>query len=768
MTMWLIFITLLGLGLNNVYGQGIALPDTLAFGQLINRLEQYTQQLSRHEYVAFEQCLYYYLASESQKKFLKLKVLHPLATLPPSNNVNVFVKQITLQHFSLNEFVKDLNIVGYIELNWQDDRLKWDTTTWKTNKLQIHSASHLWLPVLSAQAFETAMRAEDTMEVRKLETTSKGNTSGLFAFSLKTICDDTDFSHYPNDVYKCCFQLEPHLNQDIIRFQSNGQPIYTDPKYFRNKGWSVAGSIPTTNNNPAEVSSLNFCINLQRSNNSIKLELSLPVVICSLLFLFAPILQVKTQFFFKLFILFLQFTTLILFNSRISPHLGASQAIPYVMRIHGFCMIMNTISIMVSGFIFMLGKIKRTLPPYSWLATAKRHNALENHLNLLTKYRNNRWNEFPIIISIDGYDIKVNDVAEKFIGKENGISKWHHNLSEGLPLKDINYRRIAEHYKYALDKYFKSFSFDTVVITEEDLDISPDFFDYFKKMRDLLLEDKTLMCVSAWNDNGMETLINKNETLLFKRTDFFPGLGWMLTRDFWLEISPTFANIYWDDFLRTKDIRKGRNCIIPEVPRTLHNMDVAGKGSSGGMYSDKLSKIKLNDNIVDYTNFNISQLKKEVYDKILFKNINNSHNITTEEILEFHNINFNSLVVNYSTPREFRRLAKKFNLMNDFRGGGIPRTAYYGIISIYYKDKRIYLIPQNLTSNSFNEISQENIYNSDWEKKNMYLEFEETFCLKKLYKLPKPCDPKNINFRKAFIKRFGKKRLNLYREMIVN
>uniref|UniRef100_A0A0K0ETJ7 Neur_chan_LBD domain-containing protein n=1 Tax=Strongyloides stercoralis TaxID=6248 RepID=A0A0K0ETJ7_STRER len=375
--MLLILFTLLGILFNIIESQNIALPETIAFGQLINRLEQCkylqnitnTQQLSHHEYVAFEQCLYYYLASETQKKFLKLKVLHPLATLPPSNNVNVFVKQITLQHFSLNEFVKDLNIVGYMELNWEDDRLKWDTNMWKTNKLQIHSASHLWLPVLSAQAFETAMRAEDTMEVRKLETSSKGNTTGLFAFSLKTICDDTDFSHYPNDVYKCCFQLEPHLNQDIIRFQTNGQPIYTDPKYFRNKGWSVAGSIPTTNNNPAEVSSLNFCINLQRANSSIKLELSLPVLICGILFLFSPILQIKSQFLFKLFILFLQFITLILFNSRISPHLGASQAIPYVMRIHGFCMIMNTISILISGFIFMLGRIKRTLPPYTWLTT---------------------------------------------------------------------------------------------------------------------------------------------------------------------------------------------------------------------------------------------------------------------------------------------------------------------------------------------------------------------------------------------------------------
>ncbi|CAN0542781.1 unnamed protein product, partial [Ectocarpus sp. 12 AP-2014] len=41
-----------------------------------------------------------------------------------------------------------------------------------------------------------------------------------------------------------------------------------------------------------------------------------------------------------------------------------------------------------------------------------------------------------------------------------------------------------------------------VIILEEDLEIAPDFFEYFSAMAPLLDSDETLMAVSAWNDNG--------------------------------------------------------------------------------------------------------------------------------------------------------------------------------------------------------------------------------------------------------------------------
>ena len=52
------------------------------------------------------------------------------------------------------------------------------------------------------------------------------------------------------------------------------------------------------------------------------------------------------------------------------------------------------------------------------------------------------------------------------------------------------------------------YGFESVIITEDDLNIAVDFFDYFEAMHELLVQDPTLYCVSAWNDNGKANLID--------------------------------------------------------------------------------------------------------------------------------------------------------------------------------------------------------------------------------------------------------------------
>lgn len=71
----------------------------------------------------------------------------------------------------------------------------------------------------------------------------------------------------------------------------------------------------------------------------------------------------------------------------------------------------------------------------------------------------------------------------------------------------------------------------------DDLDIAPDFYEYFLGTYPLLVNDSSLWCVSAWNDNGKAGLVDEHAPHLLYRTDFFPGLGWMLTRDLWLELA---------------------------------------------------------------------------------------------------------------------------------------------------------------------------------------------------------------------------------------
>jgi hypothetical protein len=276
-----------------------------------------------------------------------------------------------LQHFQLNEFLKDLNIVGYLELQWDDGRLSWEKSQWKVDKLQIHSANHIWIPMLSSQAYETSLRNDDVMEVRRLEATNRGNVSAIVSFSLKTFCDDSDFRHFPDDLYKCCFTLEPHFHQDLISLETDGLPVFTDPKYFRDYAWSMSGTIPNVNPDPNVVAQLNFCINLQRSSSAVKIELSVPTWATAILFLFAPFLgSIRIQIFVKLLVLLLQILTLQLFSNRIAPHLGSASATPVLMAIHELAIVLNTISIVVSVLIWMFSRIRRSLPPWNWLIRA--------------------------------------------------------------------------------------------------------------------------------------------------------------------------------------------------------------------------------------------------------------------------------------------------------------------------------------------------------------------------------------------------------------
>ena len=111
---------------------------------------------------------------------------------------------------------------------------------------------------------------------------------------------------------------------------------------------------------------------------------------------------------------------------------------------------------------------------------------------------------------------------------------------------------------------------------QDDLEVSPDFFEYFDATSPILWSDPTLYCVSAWNDNGQVTHVHDPSRFLLLslivarlfRSDFFPGLGWMLTRTLWEELGPTWPGAYWDDWLRHPNQRKNRGCIRPEVSRS--------------------------------------------------------------------------------------------------------------------------------------------------------------------------------------------------------
>ena len=67
-----------------------------------------------------------------------------------------------------------------------------------------------------------------------------------------------------------------------------------------------------------------------------------------------------------------------------------------------------------------------------------------------------------------------------------------------------------------------------VIVLEEDLQIAPDFFEFFAAVAPLVDRDPSVLAASAWNDNGVRGYVRDPEALY--RSDFFPGLGWMISR----------------------------------------------------------------------------------------------------------------------------------------------------------------------------------------------------------------------------------------------
>ena len=49
-----------------------------------------------------------------------------------------------------------------------------------------------------------------------------------------------------------------------------------------------------------------------------------------------------------------------------------------------------------------------------------------------------------------------------------------------------------------------------------------------------------------------------------RRTSYFPGLGWMLRRELWLEIGREFPDQAWDHWMRLNTTSKGELQMRPE------------------------------------------------------------------------------------------------------------------------------------------------------------------------------------------------------------
>uniref|UniRef100_A0A0D9Z0M6 Alpha-1,3-mannosyl-glycoprotein 2-beta-N-acetylglucosaminyltransferase n=1 Tax=Oryza glumipatula TaxID=40148 RepID=A0A0D9Z0M6_9ORYZ len=313
---------------------------------------------------------------------------------------------------------------------------------------------------------------------------------------------------------------------------------------------------------------------------------------------------------------------------------------------------------------------------------------LQRTVESILKYQTSVASKFPLFISQDGINGEVKKKALSY----NEITYMQHLDLEPVhterPGELIAYYKIAKHYKWALDELFIKHNFARVIILEDDMEIAPDFFDYFEAAAKLLDNDKTIMAVSSWNDNGQKQFVYDPKALY--RSDFFPGLGWMLTKPTWIELSP-----------KLKEVHRDRQFIRPEVCRT-YNFGEHGS-SMGQFFRQYLEPIKLNDAHIKWNSEDLSYLKEDKFLIQFGKDVASATPLHgSDAVLKAHNMDAD-VRIQYNDQEDFERIARQFGIFEEWKDG-IPRTAYKGVVVFRYKSsrRRIYLVgPDSLSQLRF-------------------------------------------------------------------
>lgn len=325
-------------------------------------------------------------------------------------------------------------------------------------------------------------------------------------------------------------------------------------------------------------------------------------------------------------------------------------------------------------------------------------------LTLLRYWHEDPYNEvkFPIYISVDGEDHHTL-LFSSILSRASNVQVIHNLQDEAVCRAHGGYCHLSQHYKMLLRLFFECHSAPRLIFIEEDLEVSPDFFSYFQATATLLDTDKSLLCVSAWNDHGQQGRAG-NVTALY-RTDVMPGLGWMVTSAVGRELLLTWPRLYWDDWLREPTVRRGRQCIFPEVPRT----HTYGKvGTSGGQhYTLHLQAMLLSTERIKWAAKDLSYLQEARYKTLMQQWLASAKLLTMRpdelrifchagsltQKQELSNTSSHDYIMCFSTLDEYMELAKALAPMVPDIKGNTGRASYDGVVIIRCRGHRLFLSP---------------------------------------------------------------------------
>ena len=165
--------------------------------------------------------------------------------------------------------------------------------------------------------------------------------------------------------------------------------------------------------------------------------------------------------------------------------------------------------------------------------------------------------------------------AVKTSARTHGIAERNFHQRAGPRGAVAKEKRIATHYKYALEWIFAHVAADVpgVIVVEDDLLFAPDWMRYFRAVAPLLESDETLISASAWNDNAFVHNIDRVAGASeLRRTTNFPGLSWLLPRALWTtQLSASWPAEHLDHWMRDATTHRGRETLCPAISRVWHH-----------------------------------------------------------------------------------------------------------------------------------------------------------------------------------------------------
>jgi len=153
-----------------------------------------------------------------------------------------------------------------------------------------------------------------------------------------------------------------------------------------------------------------------------------------------------------------------------------------------------------------------TTPLPVLIFTFNRAENLKKTIDSVLEHRSPQIKEkHPILVSQDGDDQNVNSVVQSFGDQVQEHLRFEFREPSWYEFPGLKiYYKIAQHYGWALKKVFDEFKFYHVILLEDDMLISPDFFSYFTALSPVVDRDPTIFCASGWNDRGQERFVRSH------------------------------------------------------------------------------------------------------------------------------------------------------------------------------------------------------------------------------------------------------------------